>query len=85
METNEIAHWFLMYSRTTEMYLGSHYSGAVCECSSAELSTQMFSAGNAARSWEKVCVCTVIGLVFMGCLILDYVDYNLMLLLGQQC
>lgn len=21
----------------------------------------------------------------MGCLILDYVDYNLMLLLGQQC
>ncbi len=34
---------------------------------------------------KKVCVCTVIGLVFMGCLILDYVDYNLMLLLGQQC
>ncbi len=27
--TNEIAHCFLMYSRATEMYLGSHYSGAV--------------------------------------------------------
>lgn len=53
METNEIAHCFLMYSRTTEMYLGSHYSGAVCERSSAELSTQMFSAGNAACSWEE--------------------------------
>ncbi len=40
METNEIAHCFLMYSRTTEMYLRSHYSGAVWERNSAELSTR---------------------------------------------